>query len=491
MAVDFRSGLKLSELRRRLWSHYRTDRTFLLPGGEPILGFADLNARYNLDQFLLCELPQKIENVDKRFELEVVQSGSFNESVSLFRKHSDLETVEQEYDFLFVLKALKVGSAGVSIVEKRTQTSEAEPIAPGHAWIHVEKIKELEKWDDCFQSLRVGETFVSSTKIVGAFRCAVEEALRQSRFWKENVKRVEVNGPAVTAVMDLRDGGGTQVTLSFDFVLALEASSWPSCAEEWVTRSRKWPNKELVKEIVAKGVYLVPKPSKQGHPELEWRLSFSEAERTLFSTFRKPRGEFTLPGGRKITYSPSTIPDASCKVECYRVLKKVLKDHLSHPSILTSYFLKIIMLWASERHCEEFWESGNLAICFLGLLDDLYHCVVNQELPHYFVPSNNLLLGHDKDFMLTIAKKISDVRTRPRKYITTPEDSLGFQVRYSDTFIEDSENAQLEAMKNWFKDKPVESRGTPFASLSYKFTMNKFNPSREDNTFQRESDKNQ
>ena len=104
MSTDFRSGVKLGDLRRKLWSRYRSNLTFQVPRGQSVLGFGDINANYDLDNFLQNELPAKVKELDLRFDLEIIQSGSFTERVSLYRKHSQDETVEQEYDFLFLIK---------------------------------------------------------------------------------------------------------------------------------------------------------------------------------------------------------------------------------------------------------------------------------------------------------------------------------------------------------------------------------------------------
>ncbi len=77
MSIDFRSGVKLSDLRRKLWSRYRSSVTFQVPGGKSVLGFGDIDAQYDLDNFLQNELPAKVKELDLRFDLEVIQSGSF------------------------------------------------------------------------------------------------------------------------------------------------------------------------------------------------------------------------------------------------------------------------------------------------------------------------------------------------------------------------------------------------------------------------------
>ena len=489
MSTDFRSGVKLGDLRRKLWSRYRSNLTFQVPGGQSVLGFGDINTRYDLDNFLQNELPAKVKELDLRFDLEVIQSGSFTEGVSLYRKHSQDETVEQEYDFLFLIKALKVDSneniRRISVIEGGS--TERDEITRGHSWIRLNDLDLQATWQDCVIQRR-DEVFLSSKKIVEVLQARIEEVFRNSSFGDKCVYRFEVNGPAVTVVMDLRDSSGTQVTFSFDFVLALDWNEWPISAKEWITRPRKWPDQTVVAEVVSSGVYLVPKASKYGDPELEWRISFSKAEKILYSCFPKPRAEYVFPGGRKITYDHLLIPDASCRIECYRILKEIFKEHLSIPKILSSYHLKTIMLWACEKHSEDFWESANSAICFLGLLDDLFHCLATQRLEQFFVPSMNLLSHHDNSFLLTLARKVSLIRTSPLQYVKTPEDDLGIQVTYSDSFIEDSEKAQLEAMKTWFTGAAKQSQGEMVAQMSYSYTMTgKFDPSRVDNTYLRDN----
>ena len=278
MSTDFRSGVKLGDLRRKLWSRYRSNLTFQVPGGQSVRGFGDINTRYDLDNFLQNELPAKVKELDLRFDLDVFQCGSFTEGVSLYRKHSQDETVEQEYDFLFLIKALKVDSneniRRISVIEGGS--TERDEITRGNSWIRLNDVDLQATWQDCVIQ-RQDEVFLSSKKIVEVLQARIEEVFRNSSFGDKCVYRFEVNGPAVTVVMDLRDISGTQVTFSFDFVLALDWNEWPISAKEWITRPRKWPDQTVVAEVVSSGVYLVPKASKYGDPELEWRISFSKA----------------------------------------------------------------------------------------------------------------------------------------------------------------------------------------------------------------------
>ena len=62
-----------------------------------------------------------------------------------------------------------------------------------------------------------------------------------------------------------------------DIVLSISCEGWPSCAREWVTRERIWPDERLVEGITQCGFHIVPKSS----PDGDFRLSFSQAETML------------------------------------------------------------------------------------------------------------------------------------------------------------------------------------------------------------------
>ena len=73
-----------------------------------------------------------------------------------------------------------------------------------------------------------------------------------------------------------------------DFVTSIRCAFWPKEATEWVQRQRhfEWPTSQDISSIIDFGFHLVP----VGHPHsdrklMEWRLSFSVAERTLVWSF--------------------------------------------------------------------------------------------------------------------------------------------------------------------------------------------------------------
>ena len=118
---------------------------------------------------------------------------------------------------------------------------------------------------------------------------------------------------------------------------------WPPRALEWIKRPRHfgWPSPHVVTSIVNSGFHLVP----IGHPHsktrsLEWRISFSLAERTLVWSFNHTQ------------------------MQCYAVMKIILKEFIKtkcsqQNQILCSYFIKSFLFWEFERKDLSFWEANN------------------------------------------------------------------------------------------------------------------------------------
>ena len=128
-----------------------------------------------------------------------------------------------------------------------------------------------------------------------------------------------------------------------------------------------------MKAIVDFGFRLVP----VGHPDsktnmMEWRISFSVAERTLVWSFNH------------------------IQMQLYAVMKLILKEyinpHCSPPCrMLCSYFVKTFLFWECEKSDPSFWCKENFRECVVRLLSDFCECVRIRSLQHYFIPSFNLL----------------------------------------------------------------------------------------------------
>ncbi|XP_063409072.1 uncharacterized protein LOC134692546 [Mytilus trossulus] len=133
----------------------------------------------------------------------------------------------------------------------------------------------------------------------------------------------------------------------FDHAFSLHGKTWISSAVNWITRSgSSWPSHNVIQSIIKHGVLFVP-IGVHGSPkeDLEWRVSFSVAEKLLINTF------------------------THTQLMCYALLKIILKDVISNDSeckdLLCSYFLKTIMFWISEELPSSVWKPDNLITCFM------------------------------------------------------------------------------------------------------------------------------
>ena len=110
----------------------------------------------------------------------------------------------------------------------------------------------------------------------------------------ENIVLIHRNIPMGQTVR--RQGPSVEVWHQFsdksesgdDIVPSIHCSFWPNDAAEWVNRPRQfgWPTSQDIMSITEFGFHLVP----VGHPHsktklMEWRISFSLAERTLVWSF--------------------------------------------------------------------------------------------------------------------------------------------------------------------------------------------------------------
>ena len=160
-----------------------------------------------------------------------------------------------------------------------------------------------------------------------------------------------------------------------DRVLSIHCPFWPDAAQEWQTRQRKfaWPSAQDVDTILDFGFHFVP----VGHPHsdknmMEWRMSFTVAERSLVWTF------------------------SHVQLQCYAVMKLILKEfinvHCSPPSrVLCSYFIKTLLFWEYEETDPSYWRKENFRECIMHLLSRFCECLRMGMLKHYFIPNFNLL----------------------------------------------------------------------------------------------------
>ncbi|XP_066929732.1 cyclic GMP-AMP synthase-like receptor 1 isoform X2 [Clytia hemisphaerica] len=154
-----------------------------------------------------------------------------------------------------------------------------------------------------------------------------------------------------------------------DLVLCIQSLDWPHVAEGWRTRESKWPGASVKEEISEMGCHLVPvHHAASKSPEIEWRLSFSEAEKEL---------------ALKMS---ATVKSA------YLLVKIVMKSLSLKEYGISSYFLKTTLLWMCEKdaHLQDI-SYDQIGIVFMQIFDALIENLNNGKIEHFFVPENNLL----------------------------------------------------------------------------------------------------
>ena len=184
--------------------------------------------------------------------------------------------------------------------------------------------------------------------------------------------RYRTQGPSVETWDEYEDTSASGT----DNVMSFRCRFWPASASEWIGRTRHygWPSSRDREKIVTFGCHLVP----IGHPKsetrtIEWRLSFSIAERSLVWSFNHTQ------------------------IQCYAIMKLILKEFVKtkcteeHKDVLCSYFIKTFLFWQLETTDPLFWQHSNLRGCLMHLFKEFHKCIQTGILRHYFVPRFNLL----------------------------------------------------------------------------------------------------
>ena len=184
-------------------------------------------------------------------------------------------------------------------------------------------------------------------------------------------RKIARQGPSIegwSPYMDTSQSGN-------DAVLSIHCPFWPNSASEWRLRVRSftWPAPSEIRSIVDFGFHLVP----IGHPSsnmsmMEWRISFSVAERSLVWSFNQ------------------------VQMQCYAVMKIILKEFINshcrpYNRVLCSYFIKTFLFWKYEETDPSFWSPENIRECIMFLLFGFRECILRSSLKHYFIPEFNLL----------------------------------------------------------------------------------------------------
>ncbi|XP_061180401.1 uncharacterized protein LOC133188944 [Saccostrea echinata] len=173
--------------------------------------------------------------------------------------------------------------------------------------------------------------------------------------------------------------------------LALHYPGWPSQAEEWRSRKRlqNWPSESTIEKVMSAGCHIVPSAHcKSSQSDIEWKISFSLAEKTLII---------------------EELSDS--QRQCF-LLFNMLCVHVISEGMVTQQHIRSIFFYACENLGTSLWYK-NPAYCVLYLLDQLVDAIKQKFLPDYFVKKNNLL-DYLTDLQSSqLERRFTTIRRRP------------------------------------------------------------------------------
>ncbi|XP_071949583.1 uncharacterized protein [Antedon mediterranea] len=186
-----------------------------------------------------------------------------------------------------------------------------------------------------------------------------------------NSSECEINGPSVTQKHTV--GSATKMR---DKVFCFSCDSWPSSTADYFTRQKRsnWPSQDLLNEISRLDCHVVAVGRHNSDTkDIEWRLSFSVAERKLIHE---------MPA-----------PVFGCMFALKAIKKKYILFDSQQRKPFCSYFIKTACLWMCEKIPSK---TDNIMDLTRKVIDWLIDCYKENNLPHYFIRQQNLI-GHLSD----------------------------------------------------------------------------------------------
>lgn len=218
----------------------------------------------------------------------------------------------------------------------------------------------------------------ASTKLIGIFRPYRGQLLNIT----------DTHGPCNAPKLVF--GNAKQETY-IDFVFCIQCDDWPSVANEWSQRDRKydWPSKDLINHVRNTKCTFAPIGYSEDitTKESEWRVSFNMAEKILM---------WSLNGTQLL---------------CFEALKSLHSTliEVRFPDIICSYFLKTTLFWVLEETGSDFWFPENFTNCLKICLNHLISSLTSGRCEHYFIRCNNMFDRKSKQDFLQVANCIQEL----------------------------------------------------------------------------------
>ena len=281
----------------------------------------------------------------------VVPSGSSSEKVAV---HTNLLT---DFDVMYILQEEALKELGV--IDKRTEHLHLENDCVSPAYVRLVAV-DVHNRSTIIQSRSFKQVFnlFESTALHPTL-----QILKENDFIFSNTVASSFKGPAMTSVLELH--GSDQVHCDYVFALPVYQSEILSIFSKWINRVQEkqvFSDSQLKEVRKSLQCYIIPVGLNKEDNEL-WRLSFSATETAIFSN---------------MDYLNRDV---------YRYAKLIL----GHWTVIPSYFLKTAFFWMMEDVPRKKWVPKKLVDLTRWLFEKLQIFLVKQFLPHFFIPTQNLL----------------------------------------------------------------------------------------------------
>ena len=279
----------------------------------------------------------------------VYHTGSQAEGFNMITSNTDYMMVSTEN--LIVNNTAEIPELSCVKLNKRVVTMETQYTKPGYVRLIVETDKYMPSERMSSSGLNYDDkVYISST------------------LYRNNMslggQNIEAHGPAIQISIGIQ---------KYDFTRCLSCTSQPTAVQNWVIRCKKsnWPDSVVLEQCISLGCQLAPVGSRNSpHEHLEWRISFVLMEKTILQSLS--HSQFMCHGLLKI------------------YLKEVLGSFEEINDLVSSYFMKNVLLWEIQTNRENNVGADSLLQVFRNCLQRLYTYVEEANCPSFFIPENNI-----------------------------------------------------------------------------------------------------
>ncbi|XP_068707579.1 uncharacterized protein [Montipora foliosa] len=241
------------------------------------------------------------------------------------------------------------------------------PTSPGYCKVVADQFRQDEFLQDCI--------VICGTESLLSGRLVSQKIGREFRGGN-----VEYNYPAMTFKAKL-DGPRGKFRFDSDVVFGIKIQNSADVAYDWFIRVQNTFPNQLLNSVRALGCYIVHKHCLSIHSchDFDWRITFAEAESTLFEHHA----------------------DKLALKLCYNIIKFAVKqfsqrNNKSYPA-LKSYHLKTVILWIAEQSGKvpfDMYTINNnktMGALLLHVISTYRQHIYSGYLQHYFIKDINIL----------------------------------------------------------------------------------------------------